>query len=123
VASLAAVALLGSLPLIAQEPAPAKSAEKTAPASKKSDPTRRVPSYFGQVGLSTEQRESIYKIRGKHQPRIQELQKQIDSLRAEELRECETVLTDSQKQQLQQFRAAAAAKKKQATAKPKESGT
>ena len=58
-AILAALAVTaGGLSLDAQEPA-----SKVDPAAKKKqDPSRRVPPYFGQIGLTTEQRASIYGI-------------------------------------------------------------
>jgi hypothetical protein len=99
----------GSLPLIAQEPgnAPAQVRVRT-PGKRVFDPTRRVPRYFGQLGLSGAQKESIYKIQAKHQPKIDELQKQLLELRAQTVKECETVLTDSQKKMLEDRRAGAA---------------
>jgi hypothetical protein len=44
--------------------APAQSpGTTTAPAEKKTyDPTRRVPPYFGQIGLTPEQKEQVYAI-------------------------------------------------------------
>jgi hypothetical protein len=65
--STAVVLTLGSLPLLAQEPQTAKPA--TPPQAQEArpayDPARRVPPYFAQVGLTPEQRESIYKVRGR----------------------------------------------------------
>jgi Spy/CpxP family protein refolding chaperone len=105
-AGLAAVLLIAAASLNAQEPK-----AKSKPAAK-GDPARRVPDYFGQIGLTAEQRESIYKIQGTHQARIDELEKEIDDIRAKSLSECEAVLTDTQKQMLEQRRKDAAAKKK-----------
>ena len=102
--------LLAAGSLVAQEPNAAKS---DAPAAKRtSDPSRRVPPFFGQIGLTTEQKESIYKIRGKHQAKIDELEKQIDELQAQMLAESESVLTDDQKQMLAQRRKTASTGKK-----------
>jgi hypothetical protein len=116
--SSATVLALGWLPLLAQEPNTEK--DKAAdpppaqpPAAKRVyDPARRVPSFFGQVGLTPEQRESIYKLRGKHLGRINELQKEIDRAQAEMMADCEAVLTDTQKQLLENLRRAAAEKRK-----------
>jgi hypothetical protein len=110
-AGLAMVVLLAAGTLIAQEPG---ATSKSVPAKGKSarDPSRQVPSYFGQIGLTDEQRESIYKIRGKHMTKIDELEKQIDEIQALMLDECEGVLTDTQKQMLAQRRKAATEKKK-----------
>ncbi len=98
--------LFSSLPLGAQEPKVPSSETKTtpAPAKKTFDPARRVPTYFGQLGLTNEQRESIYKLQGKHMPKIEALEKQIAEIRAQSLTECEGILTASQKQILEQRR-------------------
>jgi hypothetical protein len=112
--SFAAVLWLGSLPLVAQEPkASAPGASEKAPvATRVFDPARRVPSFFGQIGLTTEQREAIYTIQGKRQQEINDLQKQIAKIRADMLAECETQLTDTQKQLLESRRRTAAERKK-----------
>lgn len=102
---LAAVLAAGTLPVLAQTPGnvPRASAK---PARKGYNPARRVPPYFGKVGLSTDQKETIYSIRGKYQEKIASLQQQIDEMRAQELSECEEVLSDSQRQLLNQERPA-----------------
>lgn len=94
-ASLLAIA---TIPLAAQD--------SPRPARKKYDPARRVPPYFSKVGLTTEQRESIYKVRGTYQPRIADLKQQIMAMQAKELADCESVLTVPQRKILEQFRAA-----------------
>ncbi len=111
--------LSGSLPLGAQEPGQGKADAKAKANTKRAnDPSRRVPSYFGQVGLTEAQRESIYRIQAKHQTKIDELEKQLDELRAESLRECEAVLTPAQKKALAERRARASdARAKRAAAK------
>jgi TolA-binding protein len=108
-ASLATVVLLAAGTLVAQE---SKTSKSEAPAKRSADPARRVPAYFGQIGLTPEQRETIYKIRGKHQARVDELEKQIDETQALMLGECEGVLTDTQKQMVEQRRKAASAGRK-----------
>ena len=101
-----AVAMMGGLPLAAQEPAP-----KTAtPAKAKQDPSHRVPPYFGQVGLTAEQRTSIYAIQAKHTSKIEALEKQIADEKARMLSECEAVLTDVQKKLVENLRSSAKAK-------------
>ncbi len=95
-ASAAALTMLcGSLPLIAQEPktSPAETKTKAKADRPAGDPARRVPRFFAQLGLSAEQREEIYKIQGKHIPKIESLVKQTEELRAQMLEECEGVLT------------------------------
>ncbi len=101
---LAAIALMGGLPLAAQDPGASKA---TAPA-KKRDPSRRVPPYFGQIGLTTEQRASIYGIQAKRMEKIEALEKQIAAEKAEMLASCEGVLNETQKKLLETLRKAAA---------------
>lgn len=64
----------------------------------------RVPTYFGQVGLTPDQRQKVYAVREKYASRIADLKKQIAVAQAQELAECQNVLTDSQKQLLNQLR-------------------
>jgi Spy/CpxP family protein refolding chaperone len=117
---LAAVALMGGLPLVAQEPATSKPA--APPAKKKQDPSRRVPSYFGQIGLTTEQRASIYGVQAKRHEKIDALEQQIVTERAEMLADCEKVLNETQKKLLDNLRQAAAepASKTAPSSKPAE---
>ncbi|MDR3638120.1 MAG: hypothetical protein P4L84_30220 [Isosphaeraceae bacterium] len=118
--SSAAVVLMGALSLVAQEAAAPKPAENAPKAKRSGDASRRVPDYFGDIGLSAEQKESIYKIREKHQSKIADLLKQVAAARKDELAECETVLSDTQKQFLEQRRRAAAEKKAAAKKKSAE---
>jgi hypothetical protein len=101
---LVAIALMGQIPLVAQEPATQKPA---ASAAKKSEPGRRVPRYFGQIGLTTEQRASIYDFQAKRNEKIDALEKQIAAEKAGLLADCEGVLTDTQKKLLDNLRKAA----------------
>lgn len=100
--------LAGSWTLSAQESKAKPADAPKARAKRAADPTRRVPNHFGQLGLSDEQRESIYKIQAQHMPKIDALEKQIDELRAQMVKECETVLTSTQKQMLADRRTAVA---------------
>ena len=92
-------------PIAAQEPAAAKPAD---PAKKKHDAARRVPAYFGQIGLTTEQRANIYGIQGKRMEKIEALERQIAVEKADMLVECEATLTETQKKLLDNLRRAAA---------------
>ena len=102
-AGAVAVMMVGTFPLGAQEAKPSPKAESAGrPAAKRSsDTSRRVPPFFGQLGLTPEQREEIYTIRRKHQEKIDALTKQLADIQAEMLTECETVLDDTQKQMLE----------------------
>lgn len=110
---------LGAGGMAAQEPSagkPAEAAGTTAPAAPKaSDPSRRVPRFFGQIGLTPEQKDEIYKIRGKHQQKLEELQKQIARVQSEMMAECEAVLNETQKKMLT-YRREASAKARKARA-------
>jgi Spy/CpxP family protein refolding chaperone len=97
----------GGLPLSAQESGKAKPEVKARTAKRAYDPSRRVPNHFGQLGLTEEQREAIYGIQAKHQEKIDELERQLDELRAQSLHECEGVLTATQKKSLADRRARA----------------
>ena len=102
-AGAVAVMMAGTFPLGAQEAKPSPKAESAGrPAAKRSsDASRRVPPFFGQLGLTPEQREEIYTIRRKHQDKIDALTKQLADIQAEMLTECESVLDDTQKQMLE----------------------
>jgi len=95
-------------------------APKTA-AKKKSDPRRRLYPYFGQLGLTDAQKESVYAIRAKHATRINSLEKQLEDARHQAMAEAERVLNPSQKKLLEERRkashAAAEAKASDADAK------
>jgi hypothetical protein len=112
--------LFSGLPLGAQEPKvpPSETKTKPAPAKRSFDSARRVPAYFGQLGLTDEQRESIYKIQGTHFPKIDSLEKQIAAIRAQNLTECEALLTASQKTLLEQKREAGGRSAANKTARP-----
>ncbi len=118
---LAILITLGVRPSGGQESPPSKEAGKAgAPAAKRAyDPARRVPAYFGQIGLTPEQKESIYKIRAKHQQQVAALERQIALIHSQTLAECESVLTETQKQLLEnRRRAAGSAAKKGDVPKP-----
>src|SRR5689334_12966141 len=101
-AGLTAVLVLTAGSLLAQDATPSRSSSKPGEptARRANDPSRKVPPYFGQIGLTLEQKETIYKLQGKHQAKIDELEKQIAAIETQMLEECEGVLTDAQKQML-----------------------
>ncbi len=109
--TLTLMTLVASDPGIkAQEPPSTKPAEKPTESipKKKQDPARRVPPYFGQIGLTTEQRSTIYGIQGKRHEKIEALEQQIAAEKAEMLAQCEATLTETQKKLLDNLRRAAA---------------
>lgn len=91
-----------------------KSSRSTPP-----DASHRVPMYFGGLGLSDEQKESIYAAEAKFQPQIQELERKADALRERLMVECEDVLTAPQKKALAEARKSASERRKSATARRK----
>ena len=110
VAVAAAMAILGLMTLdrvtAAQDPAPAKPPEPVV--KKKHDAARRVPAYFGQIGLTTEQRAHIYGIQSKRLEKIEALERQIAAEKADMLAQCEGTLTEIQRKLLDNLRRAAA---------------
>ena len=74
------------------------------PTEKSARVVRRVPNYFGQVGLTTDQREQIYTIREEYARKLADLVRQLEEAKGEELAKCEGVLTESQKKLLDQIR-------------------
>ena len=119
--SLACVALaalfLGSQAPLARTAAQGKSAQGKSKAAD-SDGTQgkqklprkalgRVPTYFGQVGLSGTQKEKIYAFQNEYRDRISDLQKQIRELESRRDADVESVLTSDQKKQVEELRAAA----------------
>lgn len=97
---------------IGQEKAATKSTEKaasakvvTAKVAKK--PRGRLPAYYAQVGLSTEQRHAIYSVQIAYGKQIADLQKQIDALEMKQDAEVVGVLNPEQKKKLDELLATA----------------
>lgn len=65
-----------------------------------------LPPNYKQLGLSTKQKNDIYKIRAKYAGEIQELEQKIKDLRKQEKFAYENVLTPAQKARLQEIRSA-----------------
>jgi hypothetical protein len=104
---MALMVALETLPVAAQDnTSTKKSSRADEQPSMKGTRVRRLPSYFGQIGLSPDQRESVYKTIAKHQEKIEALEKQLTEARSSMMRDCEAVLTLSQKELLEQRRAA-----------------
>jgi hypothetical protein len=73
---------------------------KPAPAKLSKGSKRRLPRYYGKLGLSEAQREKIYGVQEKHSAEIEKLEKQLSDLREKQESECRKVLTPDQKKQL-----------------------
>lgn len=78
-------------------------------------PRARLPSQYGKLGVSVEQRERIYAIQADYDSRIDDLQSQIEDLRTKRNSELEGVLTSDQREQLEQIRHVQLAKRRSAT--------
>jgi Spy/CpxP family protein refolding chaperone len=81
--------------------------EKAAPVKVAKKPRGRLPAYYAQIGLSTEQRDQIYKVQSTYRKQIDELQKQIDALKKKQDAEVVAVLKPEQKEKLETLLAAA----------------
>ncbi len=81
--------------------------EKAAPAKVAKKPRGRLPAYYAQIGLSTEQRDKIYGVQADYGKQIAALQKQIDDLVKKQDTEIVSVLKPEQKEKLDALLAAA----------------
>ncbi len=81
---------------------------------------RRLPNYYGQIGLTAEQRERIYGVQVKFRPEIRELQEKLQALQAAQRMQIEAVLTAEQKTKLETVRSAAAERRRMAAKKATE---
>lgn len=101
---VAAMIAAGALPLVAQEPG--AQSEEVSPARKPSPQARRVPPFFGQVGLTPDQKEEIYRIKDRHLSKIEALKQQLAEAESQMMVDCEAVLTEAQRKLLEQRRGA-----------------
>ena len=94
---------------------PAPPSSKPAPPPSKAQRKafrRRVPNYYGQVGLAKKQRAKIYEIQEGYYNEISALEEKIEELKQKRGAEVYDVLTVQQKKRLNQLREAAAKKRK-----------
>jgi hypothetical protein len=77
---------------------------------------KRLPRYYGKLGLSDGQREKIYSIQAKHESEIDKLEKQLADAKAKQDSECRKVLNADQKKQLSEAVKAGKAKAAKADA-------
>jgi len=90
-----------------KEPAPAKESP-----TRLSNAKRRLPRYYGKLGLSEAQREKIYGVQDKHAVEIEKLEKQLADLKEKQDAECRKVLSADQKKQLNESLEAAKSRSK-----------
>jgi hypothetical protein len=103
--ALALLVAAGSPRLFSQEPKDDAKPAATPAARRPADPSRRVPNHFGQVGLTPDQRESIYKIRKVSYEKIEALRAEIAGAESKSMADCEAVLTETQRKLLENLRA------------------
>jgi Spy/CpxP family protein refolding chaperone len=99
-----------SLNSIGQE---AKKADPKAKAGAKEKPKGRLPAYYKDV-VTDEQRDQIYAIQAKYAKQLDDLQSQLDAVKAKQNDEIEGLLSAEQKEKLAKVKAEADAKKKSA---------
>ncbi|MBS0202201.1 MAG: hypothetical protein JSS49_04815 [Planctomycetes bacterium] len=74
-------------------------------------PKGRLPANYGKLGLTDKQKTAIYGIQAKYESQLDDLQKQLDDLKAKRDAEVKTVLNDNQRKALDDLVAEAKAKK------------
>ena len=82
----------------AKKPEAAEKEDAQKPTRKK--PRGRLPNYYAKLGISSKQRSEIYDIQADYKTKVEELEKQIVALEAEQKSKVEAVLSNSQKQRL-----------------------
>ena len=110
--TLAALSLCTGLLLApALTPAPAAAQKAAVVQTEKTDETPifkgRLPNYYGQVGISEEQRQNVYRIQSEYEERIEKLLDELEELRADRDAEVAGVLTDEQQAEVDRLRKAA----------------
>ncbi|MEW4531034.1 hypothetical protein [Maioricimonas sp. JC845] len=95
------VAFFGSYDVSAQGDVASGTAEAT---SEKPERRRPLPTYFGKIGVTDEQREQLYAIQDEYHSQIDALQQQIRQLIRERDERMEQLLTPGQKLRLQELR-------------------
>lgn len=73
-------------------------------AQEKAKSKGQLPSGWGKIGLSDEQKNKIYDIQKKHNAKVEELEKQIKEAKDKMVKERATVLTAEQKTKLREAR-------------------
>ena len=109
-ASLASALVVSAISLnsVGQD---AKKADPKAKAGAKDKARGRLPAYYKDV-VTDEQRDQIYAIQAKYVKQLEDLQSQIDGLKAKQNEEIEKLLSPEQKEKLAKVKEEAEAKKK-----------
>jgi Spy/CpxP family protein refolding chaperone len=85
------------LPLLAASAQDKKDTPKETPKG------RALPTHWGKLGLTDEQKSKVYSITGEYKTQIDDLQKQINALKKKEREALDGVLTDAQKAVLKEM--------------------
>ncbi len=113
-ASLAIVLACLDRPTTGQD----KEAAAKPAAAKKAEKFRgRLPNFYRQV-VNQKQRQTIYKIQAEYAPKIADLKAQLDALTKERDQRVAAVLTPEQRKRVEDFKAAAKAKREQKKKRP-----
>jgi len=88
-----------------------KKADSKAKAGAKEKPKGRLPAYYKDV-VTDEQQEKIYAIQAKYEKQLDDLQAQLDAVKAKQMAEIETLLSAEQKDKIAKAKEEADAKKK-----------
>ena len=89
-----------------------KSSSRSVKKKESDKPSGRLPRYYGQLELKEEQRNAIYSIQETDREDIDDLQKQLATLRKEMNDEIEDILTTTQKRTLSSLQKGGGAKGK-----------
>ena len=103
--ALAAMFLGSQLPIsssVAQDDAKPAAEKKV-----RKKPRGRLPNFYGQAGISTDQRSKIYSIQADYKEKIDALKKQIADLEEKQNKDFEAVLTPEQLKTVKDLEAAA----------------
>lgn len=85
---------------------------KAAQAEKSDQEKGRLPANYGKLGLTEAQKNSIYEVQKKYKSQLDDLEKQLDALKAKRDGEVEAVLSDAQRKILKDLVDAAKEAKK-----------
>jgi len=106
IASCSLAVLLASSSLVGQDPA--KKTPQEPKTKEPSEPTPGkargiLPAYWREIGLTESQKQEIYKIQGKYNQQIEELEAKIKSLKEKMSEERFKVLSEEQKKNLEKL--------------------
>ena len=114
--SLLAVGCLYSTGVVSDLLAQEKPAADEPAAKKRAKASGRLPNQYGKV-VTPDQRKAIYEIQRRYAPGIQELEDMLATLEADRDEEIRGLLTPAQQKQLDEYVAAAKAKREKARQK------